>query len=215
MPKSAVPLMLVLAVVLGLSACEQKPVNSAPPEEITAPPPAANPQPDVTAEPVERAAPPVIKPVALGEFEPGNPVAIAVTGRLAIEDATLKGENGASFTTESVALVSGGDPYTAGQTYAQIMQIPADQPVELRRVLEETPPTQAPANALCGGSRTGYIALAKVEEGGDEIVKLIGLKGTDLPAANATGIELCASTFYIASKTADTDKEADKDGGKQ
>ncbi|WP_345476048.1 hypothetical protein [Lysobacter panacisoli] len=210
------PLMLVLAAAaLGLSACEQKPVNSAPPEEITAPAPAANPQPDVTAEPVERAAPPVIKPVALGEFEPGNPVAIAVTGKLTIEDATLKGENGASFTTESVALVSGGDPYMEGQTYAQVMQIAADQPVELRRVLEETPPTQAPANALCGGSRTGYIALAKVEEGDDGIVKLIGLKGTDLPAANASGIELCASTFYIASKAAEADKDAGKDDGKK
>lgn len=216
MPKSAVPPMLVLALaVLGLSACEQKPVNSAPPEEITAPAPAANPQPDVTAEPVERAAPPVTKPVALGEFEPGNPVAIAVTGKLTIEDATLKGENGASFTTESVALVNGGDPYTEGQTYAQIMQIAADQPVELRRVLEETPPTQAPANALCGGSRTGYIALAKVEEGDGAIVKLIGLKGTDLPAANASGIELCASTFYIASKSAEAGKDAGKDDGKK
>ncbi|MDI9239989.1 hypothetical protein QLQ15_13835 [Lysobacter sp. LF1] len=195
---------------LALTACEpQKPVNSAPPEEITAPAPAANPQPDANAKPVERAAPPMITPVALGEFEPGNPVAIAVTGKLSLEDAMLKGDNGASFTTERVALVIGGDQYSAGQTYAQAMMIPAEQQVELRRVLEETPPTQIPANALCGGSRTGFIALAKVDEGGGEIVKLIGLKGTDLPAASATGVELCASTFYIASK-AEADKPAEK-----
>lgn len=195
---------------LALTACEpRKPVNSAPPEEITAPAPTANPQPDVNAKPVERAAPPMITPVALGVFEPGNPVAIAVTGKLSLEDSTLKGDNGASFTTERVALVIGGDQYSPGQTYAQAMMIPAEQQVELRRVLEETPPTQAPANALCGGSRTGFIALAKVEDGGGEIVKLIGLKGTDLPAATASGVELCASTFYIASK-AEADNPAEK-----
>ncbi len=194
---------LALAMLaMGLAGCEpSKPVNTAPPEEITAPAPAANPQPDVNAKPVERAAPPVIKPVALGEFEPGNPVAVAVTGKLTLEDAALKGDNGASFTTERVALVSGGDQYSAGNTYAQAMMIAADQPVELRRVLEQTPPTQMPANALCGGSPVGFIALAKVDEGSDEIVKLIALKGTDLPAATATGVELCASTFYIASTT--------------
>lgn len=197
------PMLAGAFAALVLAACEpQKPVNSAPPEEITAPAPSANPQPDVNAKPVERAAPPVITPVALGEFEPGNPVATAVTGRLSLEDTMLKGENGASFTTERVALVIGGDQYSAGQTYAQAMMIPAEQQVELRHVLEETPPTQAPANALCGGSRTGFIALAKVEEGDDEIVKLIGLKGADLPAATASGIELCASTFYIADKNA-------------
>ena len=46
--------MMVVAATLLATACEkQAPVNSAPPEEITAPAPAANPQPDVNAEPVE------------------------------------------------------------------------------------------------------------------------------------------------------------------
>lgn len=197
-PKTPARLALLAAALMLVTACEkQAPVNSAPPEEITAPAPAANPQPDVNAEPVERAAPPMIKPVALGEYEPGNPVATAVTGKLTIEESKLLGENGASFTTESVAIVNGGDQYSSGNTYAQAMMIPPEQPVELRHVLEQTPPTQMPSNALCGGEPTGFIALAKVMEGGTEVIKLIGLKGTDMPAATANGISLCASTNYV------------------
>ncbi len=193
-----VALSLVVATTLLMAACEkQAPVNSAPPEEITAPAPAANPQPDVNAEPVERAAPPMVKAVAMGEFEPGNPVATAVTGKLSIEDNAMRGDNGASFTTERVAIVNGADQYSAGNTYAQAMMVAPDQEIELRRVLEETPPTQMPSNAMCGGNRTGFIALAKVMETGGEVVKVIGLKGADMPAASAKGTELCASTTYL------------------
>lgn len=192
------PLAAAMASAVLLVACEaQPPINTAAPEAITAAAPAANPQPDVHAAPVERAAPPMLKPVALGEYEPGNPVATAVTGKLTIEDALLRGDNGASFTTERVAIVNGGDQYTAGSTYAQAMMIQPDQPVELRHVLEQTPPTELPANALCGGQPTGFIALAKVMEGNTEVVKLIGLQGSDLPAASASGITLCASTSYL------------------
>jgi hypothetical protein len=166
---------MVAAATLLLAACDkQAPVNSAPPEEITAPAPAANPQPDVNAEPVERAAPPMVKAVAM-----------------------MRGDNGASFTTERVAIVNGADQYSPGNTYAQAMMVAADQEIELRRVLEQTPPTQMPANAMCGGSQTGFIALAKVTEAGGDMVKVIGLKGSDMPAASAKGIELCASTMYL------------------
>jgi len=191
-------LSMVAAATLLLAACDkQAPVNSAPPEEITAPAPAANPQPDVNAEPVERAAPPMVKAVAMGEFEPGNPVATAVTGKLTIDDNSMRGDNGASFTTERVAIVNGADQYSPGNTYAQAMMVAADQEIELRRVLEQTPPTQMPANAMCGGSQTGFIALAKVTQAGGDMVKVIGLKGSDMPAASAKGIELCASTMYL------------------
>lgn len=195
LPSSLASSLLLAALV---AACQQQtPANSAPPPGITAPAPPANPQPDVNIAPTERASPPVLKAEALGEFEPGNPVASAITGKLDIQDTELRGENGASFTTERVAIVKGGDEYSAGATYAQALQIDAGQPVELRRVLQETPPTATPANAICGGDRAGYIALAKVEEGGDEVVRLMGLKGTDLPAAKASGIALCAIAMYL------------------
>ncbi|NUO76796.1 hypothetical protein LVB77_10450 [Lysobacter sp. 5GHs7-4] len=191
------PLALALSV-LGLSACQpQAPANAAAPEGTTAAPPPALPSPDPNAAPVERAAPPVIKPVALGEFEPGNPVATAATGKLNIEDAKLQGANGASFGTERVALVSGGDEYSAGATYAASMQIDASQPVELRHVVEQTPPTDQPANAFCGGAPTAYIALAKVGEGEREVVKVLALQGEDLPAPGAKGVSVCAVTTYL------------------
>ena len=124
-----------------------------------------------------RAAPPVIKPVALGDFVPGTPVANTATGRLSIQDSKLQGSNGASFGTERVALVKGGDEYSPGATYAASMQIDASQPVELRHVVEQTPPTDNPADAFCGGAPTGYIALAKVGEGDKEMVKVLALQG--------------------------------------
>lgn len=191
--------------LLILAGCDR----SAPPAESqTPPPPAASeapPPPEVrSSDPgnatTDRAAPPTLKPVAIGSFEPGNPVAEAVTGRLSIEDGKIEGGNGASFVTERVALVRGGDEYGPGQRYADTMMIDAGQPVELRRVIDETPPTATTGSALCGRNKTSYIALAKVEEGDDEVVKLIGLQGDDLPAAGAQGITLCASTFYLAKR---------------
>ncbi|SFK67546.1 hypothetical protein [Lysobacter sp. cf310] len=195
--RSAWPLGLALCA-FALSACQpQAPANAAAPESTTAAPPPAMPSPDPNAAPVERAAPPLIKPVALGEFEPGNPVASAATGKLSIEDATLKGANGASFGTERVALVTGGDEYSAGATYAASMQIDASQPVELRHVVEQTPPTDQPGNAFCGGAPTAYIALAKVGEGEHEVVKVLALQGQDLPAPGAKGVSVCATTSYL------------------
>ena len=191
--------LMIAVAVLALAGCEaKKPAAEADePETTIAPAPAANPEPDANAAPVERAAPPMLKPVALGTFEPGNPVAEAITGKLEVEDTTLRGANGASFTTERVAILKGGDEYTAGETYAEAMMIEPSETVELRRVLEETPPSKVPGNALCANGRAGYIAMAKVMEDKTEVVKLMGLQGGDLPAPGASGIALCASTHYV------------------
>ncbi len=193
------PAALAMAMA-ALAGCERPaPVNTAAPPEITAPPPPppkAVPDPD--ADPVSRASPPMLTPVALGRFEPGNPVAQATLGALTIDDLELEGENGALYKTERIAIVRGGDQYSPGQTYGATMQVEASQPIELRRVIEQTPPKETPANALCGSNPTGYIALAKVDEAGGEVVKLIALQGADLPAATAQGIGLCASMFFLA-----------------
>lgn len=196
-PNTVIASTAILAVTL-VSACNmQASGTTAAPATTLAPAPAANPGPDPSAAPVERAAPPMLEPVALGTFEPGNPVAVAGTGKLTIVDDALSGDNGARFTTERVAIASGSDEYRPGETYADVMFIDAGHPVELRRVIEQVPPTDVRENAFCGNTATDYIALAKVMEDTTEVVKLIALEGAGLPSATATGTRLCAATNYL------------------
>ncbi|WP_221441848.1 hypothetical protein [Luteimonas sp. MC1825] len=190
-------------IALALSACggREAPVATAGQPAVTsAPPPMPREalEPDTANATIERAAPPTLRPLALGRFEPGNPVAEAMTGVVEIEDGRITAANGAAFLTERVAIVRGGDEYAAGQRYADVMSIDAGQPVELRRVIEETRPTAHPDNAFCGRNATGYFALASHVEGDYRLVKLLALEGGGIPAATATGTTLCASTFYLA-----------------
>lgn len=178
--------MFIIAIALSLGACGQQ----------EAPPPAA---PVAVAEPAKPAFVEVqgaLAPVVLGVFDPGNPVATATTGRLTIEDALLRGENGASFRTERVAIAKGADLFAGGYSYASAMDIPAEQPVEIRKVLAQTPPTATPDNAFCGKDPVGYIALVRDMNGG-ESVKLVALKGIELPGAQSADTSLCALTMYF------------------
>ncbi|MEZ0470304.1 hypothetical protein [Luteimonas salinilitoris] len=175
--------------------------DAAPPQaESTAPPPQENPEPDPSKERVERAAPPEVRPVALGEFEPEDPVAEAATGRLTLEDDAIRGANGAEFVTERIAIVRAGDEYRAGERYADALAVGSEQPVELRRVLEETPPDGEPGAAFCGDMDTGYIALASMPSDSGDTVKLIALRGESMPAAAAEDVTLCAAAHYQAAR---------------
>lgn len=192
--------MALVASVLLFAGCAregQSDGHAASAAADTAPPPPALPEHDPAASPVERAAPPTLQPVVLGKFEAGDPVAESATGALDIEDTRIDGANGASFVTERVALVSGDDQYSAGARYADAMMIEPRVPVELRRVLEQTPPTRTPADAFCGSAKTGWLALARIMDGDAQVVKLLALGGQELPAASATGVKLCAAAQYL------------------
>lgn len=192
--------MALVASVLLFAGCAregQSDGHTASAAADTAPPPPALPEHDPAASPVERAAPPTLQPVVLGKFEAGDPVAESATGALDIEDTRIDGANGASFVTERVALVSGDDQYSAGARYADAMMIEPRVPVELRRVLEQTPPTRTPADAFCGSAKTGWLALARIMDGDAQVVKLLALGGQELPAASATGVKLCAAAQYL------------------
>lgn len=203
---TCIALLSIATTALLAAGCNRPEQGAATPEAqpaaTTAPPPAPRAvlEPDTANATIERAAPPTLRPVVLGKFDPGNPVAEAVTGALDIEDGRITGANGASFVTERVAIVRGGDEFTAGQRYADVMMMDADQPVELRRVIDETRPTEVPGNAFCGNMKTGYLALASYAEGDNQLVKVIGLQGDGIPAASAQDTTLCASTFYLAKR---------------
>ncbi|MGY1457836.1 MULTISPECIES: hypothetical protein [unclassified Luteimonas] len=169
----------------------QPPATSAPP-----PAPRASLEPDTANAPIERAAPPTLQSVALGRFDAADRVSRAMTGALEIEDSRIAGENGAGFVTERVAVVRGGDEFSAGQRYADVMMVDAGQPVELRRVLDET--RAGDGQAFCGSMKTGYLALASYEEAGIRVVKLLALQGDGIPAPTAEDTQLCASTSYEA-----------------
>ena len=199
-------LSMFAACVVLLAACsrnEPPPAEptAAPAEANTAPPPPAIPQHDPSAAPVDRAAPPTLQPVVLGKFAAGNPVAESATGALTIEDGQIGGDNGAKFTTERVAIVNGDDQYTAGARFADAMMIEPRQQVELRHVIDETPPTKSPNSAFCGTLKTGHFAIAKVMDGDTEVVKLLALSGQGLPAASAADVSLCAMAEYRSEKS--------------
>ena len=189
--------LLAVPVLLAAGCSQDRPATTtAQPAANTAPAPPAIPQHDPASAPVERAAPPTLQAVALGEFAASNPAAESATGTLTIADGEIVGSNGAKFTTERVALVNGDDQYTAGARFADAMMIEPRQQVELRHVVEETPPTDAPGNAFCGTLKTGHLAIAKVMDGDVEQVKVLALSGQGLPAASATDVSACAMAEY-------------------
>ena len=196
---SRIALSLFAASILLAAGCSGSgpvPAPAEQPEVDTAPAPPAIPQHDPASAPVERAAPPTLQAVVLGEFAASNPVAESATGAVTISDGEIVGANGATFTTERVALVSGDDQFTANQRFADAMMIEPRKQVELRHVVEETPPTDAPDGSLCGTLKTGYLAIAKVMDGDVEVVKMLALSGQALPAASATDIALCGMAEY-------------------
>lgn len=200
---------VMCAAVLGLAAC--KPVDqtagkSTPPasaaepttqtEGAEAPAPPPVPQADPSTATVERAAPPSIKAVVLGEFKPVDAIAENATGAIEISDLEIKGANGSTFMTERVALVSGDDQYKKDARYADVMMVEPRQAIELRHIVEETKPAKAPESAFCGANKSGYLAIAKIEEGKREIVKVLVLRGDSLPSATSEGVEQCLMTSY-------------------
>lgn len=177
----------------GVPASGQPATTSAPP-----PPPRASMDPDPASATIERAAPPTLQPVALGGFTPADRIAEATTGTLEVEDARISGGNGASFVTERVAIVRGGDEFSAGQRYADVMQVDAGQPVELRRVLDEV--RAGDGEGFCGRMKTGFLALATDSDGGQRVLKLLALQGDGIPAPTAADTRLCVATVYAAGR---------------
>lgn len=171
--------------------------TGASPVVVQAPPPAEVQEADPSRA-TDRAAPPMLHPVALGTFESGNPIAESVTGNVTIEGDVIRGENGAEFVTERIAIVRGGDEYRPGERYADALMVGAEHPVELRRVVSEKSPTLSPGSAFCRNFKTGYLAIAKISEDDGDVVRVMGLRGNEVPAPSAQDIAVCTSSQYFA-----------------
>ena len=195
---AAAALAFVFLASTGCARDDVPAAGAAQPPATSAPPPAPRTslEPDPATAPIERAAPPTLQPVALGDFVAADRVATAMTGAIEIADTRISGANGAAFVTERVAIVRGGDEYSAGERYADMMSIDAGHPVELRRVLDEV--RGQDGQGFCGSMKTGFLALASYEEAGFQVVKLLALQGDGIPAAAATDTRLCAATSYEA-----------------
>lgn len=192
-----------IAACLASAGCSRDAApapQSGQPAATSAPPPTprSSRDPDPATAPIERAAPPTLQPVVLGRFDAADRVARAMTGAIEIGDDRIEGESGVVFVTERVAIVRGGDEYSAGQRYADMMRVDAGHAVELRRVLDEVRPEDG--QGFCAGMKTGFLALASQEEAGMRIVRLLALQGDGIPAATASDTMLCASTHYEAAR---------------
>lgn len=197
--RSTLLLSPLLALPLLVACQPSSPPDAAPTPPVAqtaAPPPPAVPQPDPSKPTIERASPPTLRAVALGRFDAHNDVAGNATGAIEITDDGIAGGNGAQFTTERVAIVRGGDEFTAGQRYADVMMMDAEEPVELRRVVDETVPQGG--RTFCNGMKTGYLAIASYgyAEDSHTLVKVVGLQGDGLPAATAKDTSLCGLAIY-------------------
>lgn len=201
--RSTVPgLAIVLAVFVA--ACQPdmpQPARSqaeAPVAVDDAPPPQVR-GPDPDAAPIERAAPPMLQPVTLGDFIAADDPAKSGTGALHVEDALIRGANGAIFVTERIALVRGDDEYMKGARYSDVLMVGGEQPIELRRVVQETAPTTGEGASFCGAQPTAYLALARIVEGdGRESLRMVALQGEGVPAASSSDTRLCQSAQYVA-----------------
>ena len=196
---------LALVLAMLVSACqpgEPKPPSSqdeAPVVQEEAPPPPQVRGADPSAAPVERAAPPMLQPVTLGEFIAIDDQAKSGTGALHVEDTLIRGANGAIFVTERIAVVRGDDEYRKGARYSDVLMVGAEQPVELRRVVQETSPETGVGTGFCGARPTGYLALARIVDAeGRESLRMIALQGEGVPAASSSDTRLCQSAQYIA-----------------
>lgn len=194
-PLVLLPLLSACQPQSGSTATQEPPAASTPRTEAPAPP--AVPQSDADKAPIERAAPPTLRAVALGRFQPHNDVATAATGAIEIGEDGITGANGAKFVTERVAIVRGGDEFTAGQRYADVMKMDSEEPVELRRVVDETTAGEG-SKTFCNGMKTGFLAIAAYGYAEDRhtLVKIVGLQGDGLPAATAKDTTLCALAVY-------------------
>lgn len=98
-------------------------------------------------------------PVYSGRFDPLS-AAAERTGSISFEGYRLSFEGGPDYRTEPVGLVRASQAGEGGRTWAEMLQVPADSLVEVRRIRSES------SGGLCGERPTERIALGFRANGG-------------------------------------------------
>ncbi|MGE3143052.1 MAG: hypothetical protein AB7L65_06995 [Hyphomonadaceae bacterium] len=173
--------LLPILIAAALAACGQTTAVNEAPQRAEA---------NVTADPAVAlaATPPP------GVYSAISNTAASITGDLTLNDATLSFGRGQVYTTERMGGLPGAQEYAQGSgPLADVMGVPANQGIELRRVTAVT----GRASGLCGADDVTFVTLAAgTDSTGMPALWLAAFKGANPPGPNGQLLDLCGVFTY-------------------
>jgi hypothetical protein len=150
---------------------------------------------DPSATPAAPAAPMpnLLRQAYQGQFKPTDAVATAHVGPLSLSPVQMIGDTGLSYDTMMAGTVTGADKVSAAadaKTFADLLGVPADSTVEIRRVMKESYTDWKKEKSFCA-DKTPFLAVGKLD--GDAGVKLVmgAFDGADAPGPQAAASNFC------------------------
>ncbi|HYC99042.1 hypothetical protein [Brevundimonas sp.] len=135
------------------------------------------------------AAEPGSTAILRGEYGPADDATRAAAGALTLVRAELRFETGERLRTRPLRIVSGGEAFAPGQTFAARLNAPADAQIELREVVAPARGRTIPPSALCGGEPAGVAALLHRRDRVDLMLFRAGRPvGPDAPPTALCGV---------------------------
>jgi hypothetical protein len=142
--------------------------------------------------------PPPLRMAFQGNFKPADGTATDFAGsKLELSPINFAGE----FINYDLMMagqpVKGSDLIAAGgKTFAEVLGVPAEATVELRRVMKETYTDWRDNKSFCGAEPTKFLALAKSDGDAGDALKIAAFGGDDVPGATAANSKLCKTFAY-------------------
>lgn len=133
-----------------------------------------------------------------GSFTAISTTAMGITGDLTVTSTVLTFTRGLVYETQQAGTAGAKANYAGGAgTWADLLGVPPETVVELRRVTGESIGQQAPNGDLCARDTTTFIALAAADGMNDTpALKLAAFKGATPPGAQANAMDLCGTFNY-------------------
>lgn len=136
-----------------------------------------------------------------GVFRAESDSARTLTGNLSLERGGLIFDKGVVLYTRSLLPRQASERVSRdGDSYAAILVSPADIPLELRRVTEQT--LANGAVGLCGDEEPGYVAIARQDRAAGLVILVFA--GDEPPGPEAAATRLCGAFAYTAPEGART-----------